>query len=241
MSTNWISHRGLAERYTENSRNAFEEAMDAGFTELETDLRSTADGHLVLHHDSSLRRTTGQNARIEDLSLDQFQQVRYPDGQHGLIFPDFAERFREARWILDIKPESAATSLQQLRRWADATGNRDWLVRNARFLVWNRRTHQLLKQLFPDAVTLADEKECRRAGMSILCGLPFLGSILPARTYSLPPRFLGVDLYQPTFTRHYHNKDAHLLAYLPEAETDIARALEAGADEILINGRPPRL
>ena len=241
MKNPWISHRGLDEHYTENTEAAFDAALDAGFEHLETDLRSTADGGLVLHHDPRLNRTAGKPGRIETLSLSEFRQVRYLDGQPGLTLERFMERFERARWILDIKPEHALRTLKSLAQWARETGKLDWLVHNTRFLVWRTQDEIALRTLMPGAQTLAGARECQRAGASILLGLPLLGRIREARTYSLPPRFMGRNLYDPRITAHYHGRKAHLLAYLPEKIRDMENALMAGADEILINGRPPSL
>lgn len=57
MDVIWISHRGLHQRHVENSLHAFEAAAEAGFHTLETDLRTTRDGLIVLHHDPALIRT----------------------------------------------------------------------------------------------------------------------------------------------------------------------------------------
>lgn len=241
MSNPWISHRGLDERYTENTEAAFDAALDAGFEHLETDLRSTVDGGLVLHHDARLSRTAAKPGRIETLSFNEFRQIRYHCGQPGLTLERFMARFDRARWVLDIKPEHALRTLRSLSHWARETGKLDWIVRNARFLMWRPQDEVALKMLMPGAQTLAGAKECRRAGASILLGLPLLGRIREARTYSLPPRFMGRNLYDPRITGHYHGRKAHLLAYLPEQVRDMENALMAGADEILINGRPPAL
>lgn len=237
----WISHRGLDEHYTENTEAAFEAALDAGFEHLETDLRSTVDGGLVLHHDSRLSRTAGKPGCIERLGFHEFQQMRYHDGQRGLTFERFAERFERARWVLDIKPDNALRTIRSLKHWAESTGKLDWLTRNARFLLWRPRDEIALKALIPGAETLAGAGECRRAGFSVLLGLPLLGRIREARTYSLPPRFLGRNLYEPRITEQYHGRKARLLAYLPETVRDMENALTSGASEVLINGRPPAL
>lgn len=234
----WISHRGLDERYTENSRHAFDAARDAGFRHLETDLRSTRDGHLLLHHDADLRRTAGQSASLNDLSVDEARSVRYPDGQGILTFDDFAEHYHDNRWILDIKPEQGERTIRALNAWAEKHRCKDWLIRNARFLLWHAGQRRLLERLFPGAHILADERECRRAGLSILCGLPGLARIRPECTYSLPPRFFGRNLFSRKILQHYHRQGARFLAYLPERREDMERAVESGADELLINGRP---
>lgn len=241
MTTPWISHRGLDEHYTENTESAFEAALDAGFEHLETDLRSTADGGLVLHHDASLGRTAGRPGRVENITFNEFRQVRYRDGQPGLTLERFMERFSGPRWILDIKPEQALRTIRSLKQWAERHGKLQWILNNTRFLLWRQQDERYLEQMMPGARTLAGAGECRRAGVSILLGLPLLGRIREARTYSLPPRFLGRSLYRPHITGHYHGRSAHLLAYLPEKTRDMENALAAGADEILINGRPPHL
>ncbi|TVP54676.1 MAG: hypothetical protein EA349_10920 [Halomonadaceae bacterium] len=234
----WISHRGLDEDCTENSRNAFRAARDVGFNHLETDLRSTRDGRLILHHDPDLRRTAGHRAPVSALSLDEATQVQYRDGQRILTFEDFAEHFNDARWILDIKPEQGERTILALKDWAQRNRCEDWLIAHARFLVWQPKQRMLLEKTFPGAHLLADEKECRRAGLAILSGLPQLGGIHPQRTYSLPPRFFGRSLFSPQILEQYHRKGARFLAYLPETREDIERAILSGADEILINGRP---
>lgn len=51
MTARISAHRGVTARHPENSIGAFEAAIDAGADMIETDLRRTADGRLVLHHD----------------------------------------------------------------------------------------------------------------------------------------------------------------------------------------------
>ena len=56
----FIAHRGVHLRSTiagENSLEAIRYARRAGFTTIETDVRLTADGHLVVMHDETLNRT----------------------------------------------------------------------------------------------------------------------------------------------------------------------------------------
>ena len=66
--TQWISHRGYHQHFPENSKSAFEAAVDMGFTTLETDLRCTSDGEIVISHDSSLLRETGKNKLVENIT-----------------------------------------------------------------------------------------------------------------------------------------------------------------------------
>ncbi|MDP9179777.1 MAG: glycerophosphodiester phosphodiesterase [Gemmatimonadota bacterium] len=49
-----IAHRGIRDRYPENSLPAFEAALDAGADGVELDVHATRDGVVVVHHDPLL-------------------------------------------------------------------------------------------------------------------------------------------------------------------------------------------
>ena len=72
------AHRGLHDMslgIPENSLCAFRRAAEHGFG-AELDVHLMADGNLAVIHDSSLLRVCGQNAVIEDLTLEDL--ARYP-------------------------------------------------------------------------------------------------------------------------------------------------------------------
>ena len=51
-----LSHRGHHRHHIENTRAAFDAALNAGFAGLELDLRSLGDGTVVVFHDEDLWR-----------------------------------------------------------------------------------------------------------------------------------------------------------------------------------------
>lgn len=65
------AHRGDKKRYPENTMPAFLAAIRAGVDMIETDIHMTADGVLVLIHDTSTLRTTGREGNINDMTLDE--------------------------------------------------------------------------------------------------------------------------------------------------------------------------
>ncbi len=236
----WISHRGLHHDCVENTAAAFDAAVEAGFDQIETDLHCTRDGHIVLHHDADMQRTAGSAASIGDISLREFLATPLRDGQRGLSFEQFAERYQTLPWILDIKPESANATLNALAHWAERQRSRVWLLAQARFLVWRPDDEHLLQQLLPGAITMASAGECRRAGLATLCGLEPLAGLRPGRTYSLPPRALGLPLLTPGMVQRYHRNGARLLAFLPATPAEVQAALDAGCDELLVECAPLR-
>lgn len=74
-----IAHRGASGRYPENTRIAFVKAMEAGADMIELDCQLTADGHVVVFHDETLRRTTGAPGAVHQKSLDDLK--RYDVGR----------------------------------------------------------------------------------------------------------------------------------------------------------------
>jgi glycerophosphoryl diester phosphodiesterase len=66
-----VGHRGSAGTAPENTIASFREAIDAGADMIEFDVRLTADGHLVVHHDRRLGRTSEGRGEISALSLNE--------------------------------------------------------------------------------------------------------------------------------------------------------------------------
>jgi glycerophosphoryl diester phosphodiesterase len=77
----WISHRGYKETAVENTRSAFAAAVDIGFSCLETDLRITRDKRIVLVHDPTLARLTGDRRRVQDMTAAELADIRLDNRQ----------------------------------------------------------------------------------------------------------------------------------------------------------------
>jgi glycerophosphoryl diester phosphodiesterase len=69
------AHRGTRLHAPENSRQAFVSAYTAGADVLEMDLQMTKDGRVVVSHDGTTDRLTGETARIPDLTLDELRHT----------------------------------------------------------------------------------------------------------------------------------------------------------------------
>lgn len=72
-----FAHRGLYNTgagIPENSLAAFRAAAEQGFG-VELDTRLTADGYVVVSHDDALRRMTGADQRVSELTLHELQTL----------------------------------------------------------------------------------------------------------------------------------------------------------------------
>ena len=102
-----FAHRGGSKLWPENTLEAFRGAMALGCSHLETDLRMTRDGQIVLFHDAELQRTTDGQGELSAFTLEQLRRLDAaysfsPSGQgfpcrgQGVKIPTFAELIAEA-------------------------------------------------------------------------------------------------------------------------------------------------
>lgn len=85
------AHRGDWYNCFENTMDSFEAARIAGTDMIETDVRMTADGHLVLMHDEKVLRTTGEPGQIRDMTLAQVCQLNAGNDIHPAKVPTLEE------------------------------------------------------------------------------------------------------------------------------------------------------
>jgi glycerophosphoryl diester phosphodiesterase len=106
----WLAHRGLWQHrdgVSENSLEAFAEALSHGATHIESDVHATKDGHAVLFHDADLRRAAGVNLRIADLTLADLQDIELIGGSRVPTLSEALHQFPEVRFNLDVKASGA--------------------------------------------------------------------------------------------------------------------------------------
>jgi glycerophosphoryl diester phosphodiesterase len=82
LTSNWnlsaplvIAHRGASLLAPENTLAAFRLAADLGADAIELDAKLTVDGHVVIHHDLTLDRTTTGRGYLKDCTLEELQRV----------------------------------------------------------------------------------------------------------------------------------------------------------------------
>ena len=72
--TQIMAHRGASSVAPENTMAAIQAAINAGADWVEIDVQETADGEIVVIHDSDLKKIAGQPIRVADSSLLELQQ-----------------------------------------------------------------------------------------------------------------------------------------------------------------------
>lgn len=69
------AHRGDRKNFPENTMSAFRATVEMGIDVIETDVRMTKDGKLVLIHDRDVARTTNGQGNVDEMTLDEIRAL----------------------------------------------------------------------------------------------------------------------------------------------------------------------
>lgn len=120
-----IAHRGASGYAPENTHAAFARAISMGADAIETDIRMSHDGELVLIHDATVTRTTDGNGPVADHSLDELRALDAGGwfapafaGEHVPTLDELIESFGpRVPLVLEIKePEATAPTVSAIRK-----------------------------------------------------------------------------------------------------------------------------
>lgn len=88
--TTIIAHRGASHYAPQNTLAAFQLALEQRADGIELDVRLSADGHLVVIHDATVRHTTNGQGWVANMSLDELRKL---DAGQGERIPTLEEVF----------------------------------------------------------------------------------------------------------------------------------------------------
>lgn len=86
-----IAHRGDHTEVPENTLAAYEKAIEDGADYIETDLRTTKDGGLVIMHDATVNRMTDGKGNVKDLTHNEIKSLKIKAAGKEYSVPSFEE------------------------------------------------------------------------------------------------------------------------------------------------------
>lgn len=137
------AHRGLhGNGRAENSLSAFRAAVEHGYG-AELDIHLLKDGNLAVIHDSRLKRTTGAEGKIEDLTTGDLKRYHL-EGTADTIptFREVLDVFEgKAPLIIELKAENNADALCEAACKAMEGYNGIWCMESfdPRCIIWLRK------------------------------------------------------------------------------------------------------
>ena len=103
------AHRGFSKVAPENSKSAIQKAIEVGADYAEIDVQETADGVIILNHDSDLMRVAGVPAQISAMTLDEVRGAdigkKFSSAFVGEKVPTLAEVIALARDRIKLEIE----------------------------------------------------------------------------------------------------------------------------------------
>lgn len=182
-----FGHRGSRAEYDENTMQAFKESYAKGIKGFETDFRLTKDGEIVISHDASLKRMTGQDLNVEQMTRKEIEKIRTKEGNHIPFVEEMCEWLAGCEGMyIEFEMKSGAYTDEQLEHYCDKLYKTAMKNKPASstylFTSFDKRTLRTMQRLHPDAELMliigkpvSDEtiKEALDLGVKRLaCNLP---------------------------------------------------------------------
>jgi glycerophosphoryl diester phosphodiesterase len=122
MAIQVLAHRGASSYAPENTIPAFDLALEMGADGIETDIRATADGELVLLHDARVDRTSDGQGAIDQLEWERVRELDagswFGEGDKParmMALAEFLERYLgRTSLALEIKGDGIAPAVVEL-------------------------------------------------------------------------------------------------------------------------------
>ena len=244
-----IAHRGGAGLWPENTLYAFERARAAGADVLEMDVRSTADGHLVVHHDETVERTTDGRGRVGELTLAELKRLdaahrwtpdagrTFPLRGAGVAVPTLAEvfaRFAGSRFVVEIKQDDPALAAPLCRAVREHATQQRIIV-----AAFGQATLDEFRRACPEVATSATLSEGYKFLALFRAGLA--DSYSPSmQALQVPENLGGWRVVTREFVETAHRLNLQVHAWTINDAGDMRRLLDLGVDGI-ITDYPDRL
>ncbi|MBO9626708.1 MAG: glycerophosphodiester phosphodiesterase [Microbacterium sp.] len=230
-----LAHRGLVTAagedsgVWENSAAAFAAAQAAGAEYIETDCRVTADGDVVLFHDDTLTRLTGDDRQVSAVTTKELRDL-FADHGGLLSLADALASFPGTRFNIDVKTDAAAAPLGPVLA-----------AHTERVLVTSfsdRRRRTAVASVLAAGARL---RPATSGGSSTIASLRALSSVRlsPARSLrdldavQIPEKQSGLRVLTPALIRAAHAHGVEVHVWTVNDPEDMVRLVAMGVDGIV--------
>lgn len=216
-------HRGDCSIAPENTMPAFRSAILKKGDRIELDVQMTKDGVAVVTHDTNLRRCTGKNAKVYDLTFAEVEQLDagswFSTRFAGTRIPSLEEVLQLCRGKIDlnveIKPSAATPTLEaETVRLLREYGFEGHCVITSQ----SYETLHKVKELAPDIPT----------GYILALGVGNYYDLPDADFFSVETTFITSGM-----VNQIHLRGKTVSAWTIDREEDAKHMMELGADDLI--------
>lgn len=222
------SHRGYSAVAPENTLPSIQAAIDCGVAYAEIDVQQTSDGVVVLTHDTNLKRCTGCNVDVYDISWEELEKLDagswFSDEFAGTKIPSLEEVIKLAKGKIKLNieiknnghsPELEAETVRLIR---DLDFEDECVVTSISY-----DSLKKVKEIAPEIKT----------GYILAMGVGNYYDLPDADFFSVETTFINRKMVESI---HDRGKQVH--AWTVDLEKDSERMISLGVDNI-ITGDPP--
>nr|WP_308113879.1 glycerophosphodiester phosphodiesterase [Arthrobacter sp. ISL-30] len=224
-----LAHRGFSLDGLENTTAAFRAAVELGFSHLETDVHTSADGVVFLFHDETLDRVTDSTGRINELTAEQLARARVGGNEPLPRLQDVLRDLPDARLNLDVKDWNSVRATAGV---IESTAVHDRVLVTS---FSDRRRRAVLR--------LLSRRTASSAGVACTVLFTMLGPVLPAGllrfllrdvdAFQVPARYGVVPVVTPAFVRRAHRLGILVHVWTVNDPAEMHRLLDLGVDGIV--------
>jgi glycerophosphoryl diester phosphodiesterase len=238
-----FAHRGGSALGPENTLAAFDLGLQAGADGLELDVRLSADGVPVVHHDATLDRTTSHGGPLAARTAAELAQIDagyrfaanggFPFRKRGIGIPSLRGvllRYQDVPIVIEMKVDSAEMG-QAVAQDILAAGAVDRVC----IAGYGAQSAAAARAALPGAASSATHPEVRLAVYRGFARWPVRQASYGG--YQVPERNGLVRFVSPRFIRDAHMAGLKVQVWTVDDERDMRRLLDWGVDG-LISNRP---
>lgn len=230
-SSRAIAHRGWHDGETaglENTMVAFQRAVDAGYRQLETDVQATADGQLVILHDSTLDRVTDGSGPVGAMTLADLSAVKVAGTQRIPLLAEVLDGFPQVRFTIDPKTDAAVGPLLDVLA---ATRAHERVCIGSFSSRRIRAVRAALGHRVDTALSPVETlRMWRRARSRRPAPLQLPPRVVAAQ---VPERFRNYQLLTPAFIELAHRSGIEVQVWTINDPADMHRLLDLGVDAVM--------
>ncbi|OFZ68292.1 MAG: glycerophosphodiester phosphodiesterase [Betaproteobacteria bacterium RBG_16_56_24] len=233
-----FAHRGANKEAPENTRSAFDKALNYAIDGMETDVQLTRDEVAVLWHDRFLGRLGLPGKHIDDFDLAELQAMNFAGhfsavGKEGIMtLQAFLDSYRKrCRMVIEIK-------------------NRDW-EQTSRHEIKVRQTLAMVGAVHDDAIMVSSfNLDSLVYAHQCAPGFPLIYNFETYQTFEEAKQVLAmhpflhglclpIESLDDAMVALLRDHDKCIAVYTCNSDKEISRALDSGVD-ILISDVPQK-
>lgn len=222
------SHRGYSAVAPENTLPAFQAAIDSNSQYAELDVQQTSDGVVVLTHDTNLKRCTGEDVNVYDITWEELQKLDagsfFSEEFAGTRIPSLEEVIQmckgKIKLNIEIKNNGHSPELE---------------AETARIILEN----DFADDCVVTSISYESLEKVKEAAPELKTG--YILAIGAGDYYDLPAAdFFSVEttFITPGMVDAIHDRGKEVHAWTVDTEEDATKMIDADVDNI-ITGNPP--